>query len=273
MNKGSCKSLAPPTERPLEIPIASGTVVAGHKITGFIESDEFFEYHKAFQASMSRTVIMTVLRSKYAKDKGARKRFFAEARSIAKLNHPNILSVFDMGEEKDVCFYTTEFFDGMTLSKFLAQVDMVSSMDRLMIATQVARALAYAESAGIETLYVKPNDILLTARMDVRLTHVSTVKPLRGGEPEPILNVLVGLMHSIITRKDLPVELRQPGAAGDVILPTANDPVGERFYSLVRRLMSEPGAYADVGAFSNKLERFLENTQRWAVINEEPPEE
>ena len=80
-------------------------------------------------------------------------------------------------------------------------------------------------------------------------------------------------MHSIITRKDLPVELRQPGAAGDVILPTANDPVGERFYSLVRRLMSEPGAYADVGAFSNKLERFLENTQRWAVINEEPPEE
>jgi len=145
-------------------------------------------------------------------------------------------------------------------------------MDRLMIATQVARALAHAEFVGIETLYVKPNDILLTARMDVRLSHVSAVEPLRGGEPEPILNTLVGLMHSIITGKDLPVKLRQPGAAGDVTLPTANDPVAERFYELVRRLMSEPGAYADAGVFASKLEKFLENTQRWTAIDAELPD-
>ena len=88
MNNGSDKSLAPPSERPLEIPIASGTVIAGHKIIEFIESDEFVGCYKALQASMGRTVIMTALHSKYAKDEEARKRFLAEARSIAQLNHP-----------------------------------------------------------------------------------------------------------------------------------------------------------------------------------------
>ena len=203
MNNTSQKSLTLTSERPLEVPIASGTVIARHEITGFIKHDEFFAYHRAFQASMRRTVIMTVLRSKYASNKEARKRFFAEARAIAKLNHPNLLSLFDMGEEKDVCFFTTELFDGMPLSNFLAEVNIVSSLDRLVIATQVARVLAYAESVGVKMVYVKPNDILLTARMHVRISHVSAVEPLRGGRPEPILDTLVGLMHLVITG-DLP---------------------------------------------------------------------
>ena len=271
MNNGSSKSPTLTSERPFEVPIGSGTVIARHKITEYIGHDEFFAYHKAFQASMRRTVIMTVLRSKYAKNKEARKRFFTEARSIAKLNHPNLLSLFDLGEDKGVCFFTTELFDGMPLANFLAEVNIVSSLDRLMIATQVARALAYAESEGIKTLYLKPNDILLTARMHVRLSHVSAAKPLRGGQPEPILHTLVGLMHLVVTGEGLPAELRQPGAAEDVILPTTDDPVGERFYELVEQLMSEPGAYANVGVFADKLEKLLENTERWMIINAELP--
>jgi len=246
---------------------APGTEIAGHKIAEYVGGDAVTARYKAVQTSMGRTVLFNVLRSEHAANEAVRAKFFAEARASARLNHPNLLSVFDMGEGEGACFFTTEFVDGGTLPKFLARPDKASPRDRLLIATQIARALAYAQMAGVEEAWVEPQDIVLTEKLDVRIGHVGSSAPLRGGSPEPIMNVLVRLMHLVAAGKDLPPRLRTPGAAASVALPTAHDPLGGKLNALVGALMADEAAYPSVSKFAFDLEQVWEGANRRSAVS------
>ena len=87
------------TQDPSQSQLAPGTKIAGHKIIAHLGTDAITVRYKAMQMSMGRTVIFNLLRANHAGNENVRSKFFAEARSIARLSHPNLQSVFDMGEQ------------------------------------------------------------------------------------------------------------------------------------------------------------------------------
>ena len=258
---------AAPSQDTSQPQLAPGAEIAGHQIIAHTATDNIAFQYKAMQTSMGRTVLLSLLRAKHAANKDVRARFFAEARAIARLNHPNLQSVFDMRDEGGNCFFTTEFVDGGTLPQLLTRQDKISFKERLMIATQIGRALAYAQSSGIDKLWIEPEDVLLTDKLDVRISHVGAKAPLRGGTPEPVMNVLVRLMYLVAAAKDLPPELRKPGAAAGVPMPTAHDPLGGKLNALVGTLMSDGAAYANASEFTAELERIAASADRRTVVS------
>jgi serine/threonine protein kinase len=121
--------------------------------------------YRAWQSGMDREVAVKLLRDDYVKDPAVVKRFHREARSVARLNHPNVVTVFLVGETDDhVPFMVMEYVDGEPLSSVLARGDALPVGRSLRIARQVASALAEAHSNGIVHRDLKPANILLEQR-------------------------------------------------------------------------------------------------------------
>jgi len=107
-----------------------------------------------------RKVALKVLPPELTKDESRVRRFKQEARAILALNHPNILTIFEIGEADSTFYIATEFIEGETLRQFL-WVNPIKVDEALGIAIQVAMALEAAHAAGIVHRDVKPENIML----------------------------------------------------------------------------------------------------------------
>lgn len=107
-----------------------------------------------------RKVALKVLPPGLTKDEGRLRRFKQEARAILALNHPNILTIFEIGQTDSTYYIATEFIDGETLRQYLWR-DPVKVDEALGIAIQIAMALEAAHAAGIVHRDVKPENIML----------------------------------------------------------------------------------------------------------------
>ncbi len=242
--------------------LAPGTIVAGHKILEYLGGSQFTAAYKASQTSMGRTVFFKVLRPQHTSDRAMKERFFATVRAAARLNHPALLSIFDMGEEGGVCFYTTEFVDGMSLPEFL-RTRKVTSEQRLAIASQVAQALAYAHSMGVEQVWLSPEHVLVTEKCDVRVTHIGAGAPPGGGAPQTVMAALARIVHFVATGKD-----RAPGQPGVPKMPTARDALGNRFNAMVLRLFGGgEGPYKSVAEFAAEIEKLSQGVECRGAVN------
>jgi eukaryotic-like serine/threonine-protein kinase len=98
--------------------------------------------------------------------KEAKERFFREAETAGRLNHPNIVTIFDAGEEHDLCYIAMEFLKGKDLVGFTKQPNLLPSMKVLSIVERVADALSYAHSMGIVHRDIKPANIMYETESD-----------------------------------------------------------------------------------------------------------
>ncbi|HEX8140833.1 MAG TPA: protein kinase [Pyrinomonadaceae bacterium] len=107
-----------------------------------------------------RKVALKLLPPEVTRDETRLRRFRQEARAILALNHPNILTIYEIGEEESLYFIATEFIDGLTLRTFLARnhMEIEKALD---VAIQVAAALDAAHTAGIIHRDIKPENIML----------------------------------------------------------------------------------------------------------------
>jgi hypothetical protein len=117
--------------------------------------------YKAHQIALDRLVALKVLPAFFAEEPGFRERFQREAITVAQLRHPNILTIFDYGEENGVAFIVTEYVDGGTLSGRLGEPVAVDEVCDLL--GPVASALDYAHERGVIHRDVKPSNILIAA--------------------------------------------------------------------------------------------------------------
>ncbi len=121
--------------------------------------------YRAWQSGMDREVAVKLLRTDYLKDPSVVKRFHREARSVARLHHPNVVTVFLVGETTDhTPFMVMEYVDGVPLSVGLALGEAMPAGRALRIARQIASALAEAHGSGIVHRDLKPANILLEQR-------------------------------------------------------------------------------------------------------------
>jgi hypothetical protein len=126
--------------------------------------------YKATQLSLGRPVAMKVLPRHMTSDLAFIKRFENEARAIAKLNHPNIVQIFDIGRQGDIIFYTMEIIEGPALDEVLYKEGFLSTERTLAIITQVSQALQYAHGKGIVHRDIKPSNIMTTKSGSIKVT-------------------------------------------------------------------------------------------------------
>lgn len=118
------------------------------------------EVYRALDTELHRPVALKFLRPDVASDEKRMQRFIQEARAASALNHPNILTVYEIGQIDGTRFFASEFVDGTTLRTALASRRM-KLIEVLDVAIQVASALVAAHAAGIVHRDIKPDNIML----------------------------------------------------------------------------------------------------------------
>jgi serine/threonine protein kinase len=136
------------------------------------------EVYRARDARLDRVVAIKVLPTLYSADPARLQRFIQEARSAAALNHPNILSIFDIGEEQGAPYIVSELLEGQTLRERV-RGGPLSSRKTVDYALQVARGLAAAHEKGIVHRDLKPENLFLTHDDRVKILDFGLAKLTR----------------------------------------------------------------------------------------------
>src|SRR5215472_6724941 len=144
------------------MPLAAATRLGPYEITAQLGAGGMGEVYRARDTRLERDVAIKVLPERFAQDHTALARFQREARAVASLTHPNILAIYDIGNDQGTVYAVMELLEGQTLGKKLksAALDWRSALE---IATAVAEGLAAAHAKGIVHRDVKPENIFLTS--------------------------------------------------------------------------------------------------------------
>jgi serine/threonine protein kinase len=141
-------------------PPAPNTAIAHYRLLAPLGAGGMGEVYLAEDTKLGRKVALKLLPEEFTCDAGRVRRFEQEARAASALNHPNILTIFDIGEANGGRYIATEFIDGQTLRERL-NGDRLSPQAAVDIASQIAAALAAAHEAGIVHRDIKPENVML----------------------------------------------------------------------------------------------------------------
>lgn len=140
--------------------IAQGTRLGRYEIRLLLGAGGMGEVYLAHDLTLRRPVAVKVLRADLTADRVRLQRFEREAYTASSLNHPGILTIYEIGHEDEVDFIVTEFIDGASLAQHLKR-EVFKLPEVLEIGIQVASALAAAHAAGIMHRDIKPDNIML----------------------------------------------------------------------------------------------------------------
>lgn len=155
--------------------LAPGTKLGPYEIQGAIGAGGMGEVYRAHDSRLDRTVAIKVLPPSFSSDRDRLQRFAQEARAAAALNHPNILSIFDIGEEARAPYVVSELLEGETLRDRLRSGAMPirKATD---YAVQVMRGLAAAHEKGIVHRDLKPENLFITNDGRVKILDFGLAK-------------------------------------------------------------------------------------------------
>ena len=155
--------------------LTSGTKLGPYEIHSMLGAGGMGEVYRAQDSRLNRTVAIKVLPASFSADRERLQRFAQEARAAAALNHPNILSIFDIGEEKGAPYVVSELLEGETLRDRLRNGPLPSRRV-VEYAVQVARGLAVAHEKGIVHRDLKPENLFLTSDGRVKILDFGLAK-------------------------------------------------------------------------------------------------
>jgi serine/threonine-protein kinase len=150
--------------------------------------------YKAYDPDINRTLAIKVLRGECAVDPEYRYRFVQEAKAAGKLTHPNIVTIFDVGEADAGPYIAMEHLEGQTLDRLMVSGQHVSPRQAVIYGIQLAEALDYSHKRGIVHRDVKPSNIIVLGERDgIRITdfgiaHMETT----GTAQRTILGTVLG---------------------------------------------------------------------------------
>src|SRR4029453_306636 len=140
--------------------LRSGTRLGRYEIRSHLGAGGMGEVYLAHDTQLDRTVAIKILPGDFAKERQRMQRFIQEAKSASALNHPNILTIYEIGETDQLHFIATEFIDGQTIRERIGAT-RVKLSEVLDITSQVASALAKAHQSGIIHRDIKPENIMI----------------------------------------------------------------------------------------------------------------
>jgi serine/threonine protein kinase/Tol biopolymer transport system component len=143
-----------------QIKLAAGQTLGSYKIVDLLGTGGMGEVYLAQDTRLGRKIALKLLPVQYTQDEHRLHRFEREARAVSALNHPNIVTIHEIGRVDGSHFIITEFIEGLTLRQQMAGKKMRLS-DAIDVANQVASALVAAHKAGIVHRDIKPENIML----------------------------------------------------------------------------------------------------------------
>ena len=124
---------------------------------------------------LDRNVAIKMLPAKSIGNEQAKKRLFREAKAAANLDHPNICSIYEVGEDGDCAFIAMQYIEGRTLSRIVKN-NPLSALEVVDIGIQAAEALAEAHSRGVIHRDIKPQNVIITPRGQVKILDFGLAK-------------------------------------------------------------------------------------------------
>ena len=173
--------------------LTAGTKLGPYDIESMLGAGGMGEVYRARDARLNRTVAIKVLPASFSADADRMQRFMQEARAAAALNHPNILSIFDIGEANAAPYIVSELLEGSTLREQLKSGG-IGSRKAIDVGLQVARGLAAAHNKGIVHRDLKPENIFVTDDGRVKILDFGLAKLTRpetssGSDDAPTVQV------------------------------------------------------------------------------------
>lgn len=126
--------------------------------------------YKGVDLLLSRTVTVKILREQLASDLDVVRRFQKEAQAVAKLSHPNIVSIYDVGQEKDIYYLVMEYIEGKNLKEIILEKGMLEAGEAINYAMQICDALQHAHDNNVIHRDIKPQNILITNQGKLKVT-------------------------------------------------------------------------------------------------------
>jgi serine/threonine protein kinase len=151
--------------------VSAGDVIAGrYELIELIGRGGMSSVWRSHDRLLDRTVAIKVLHEQYTTDEEYVERFRREARSVAQLSHPNIVTVIDRGEEDGRQYIVFEYVEGENLKQVIERSGPLPVRDALLLALQMARALGFAHDRGLIHRDVKPQNVLLNEDGQAKMT-------------------------------------------------------------------------------------------------------
>jgi len=155
--------------------LAAGSRLGSYEVVAPIGSGGMGAVYRARDVRLDRDVAIKVLADSLIKDEASLARFEREAVSIAKLSHPNILSIFEFGHDAGTVFVVMELVDGVTLRARLEQ-GPIAARKATAYALQIARGLGAAHARGIVHRDLKPENVMVTRDEQVKILDFGLAK-------------------------------------------------------------------------------------------------
>ena len=130
---------------------------------------------------LNRYVAIKVLRPEHREDAEFIKRFKIEAQSAGSLTHPNIVSVYDVGNEDDLEYIVMEYVEGITLKQYLSAKGVLPWKEAVDYASQICAGLEHAHKKGIVHKDIKPENIMITKEGILKITDFGIAKAVNQG--------------------------------------------------------------------------------------------
>jgi len=170
-------------------------IVGRYQIQARIGQGAVANVYRAYDPSINRVLAIKVLRREYCRNPEFTSRFLREARAAGALSHPNIVTIYDVGEIEGFPYIAMELLDGAPLDKVAQQTGRFPIDNVIAIGCQLASALQYAHGAGVVHRDIKPSNIILSRDgrsikiLDFGIARVADINSTAG---EEVLKTHVG---------------------------------------------------------------------------------
>lgn len=165
-----------------------------YEIIGKIGSGGMADVYKAKDHKLNRFVAIKVMKPEFRDDKAFITKFRTEAQSAGGLEHPNIVNVYDVGEDHGVYFIVMELVEGITLKDYIEKKRRLSAREATSIAIQVSMGLEAAHNKNIVHRDIKPQNIIISTDGKVKVTDFGIA---RAASSQTMSATAVGSVHYI----------------------------------------------------------------------------
>jgi len=150
--------------------------IGKYKIIGKLGKGGMGDIYKAIQEPLNRIVALKVLPPQLSRDEEFAKRFKIEAKAISLMEHQNIVSIYEYGEEDGYCFIAMQYVDGMDLGCYINETRVITIPEIIDFAKQICRGLRYAHSHNIIHRDIKPQNVLLDKNKNIHISDFGIAK-------------------------------------------------------------------------------------------------
>jgi serine/threonine protein kinase len=193
--------------------LSPGSTFAGYQIESVVGLGGLGILYRARQLRLDRPVALKLVEPAVARDPVIRERLRREARMVASLDHPNVVPLYEAGEENGTVFIATRWVEGTELGTLIHHEGPLEPKRAARTAAQIAAALELAHEKGLIHRDVKPSNVILTREDHVYLTDFGLAKRAQTAAGMTAADQMLGTVDYVAPEQ---IEGSEPDARGDI---------------------------------------------------------